>query len=42
MLALRHKESDNGHKYALAERVKDNMSVELKYQVGQAQMLMIF
>ena len=42
MLASRHKESQDDHKHALAKIVKDNTLVELKYQVGQAQMLMIF
>ncbi len=43
MLASGHKKGQDGHKYALAKkRVKDNTFVELKYQVGQARMLMIF
>ena len=37
MLTSRHKESQDDHKHALAKKtVKDNTSVELKYQVGQA------
>ena len=39
MLTLRHKESQDDHKHALAKRkekiVKDNTSAELMYQVGQ-------
>ena len=43
MLTSRHKESQDDHKHALAQKiVKDNIVVGLKYQVGQARMLMIF
>ena len=41
MLALRHKESQDDHKHALAKIVKGNTSAGLKYQEGQAKMLMI-
>ncbi len=37
MLVLGHKESQDDHKHALVKKiVKDNTSIELKYQVGQA------
>ena len=41
MLASRHKKSQDGHKHALVKTIKDNTFVKLKYQVGQARMLMI-
>ena len=43
MLASGHKKSQDGHKHALTKKiVKGNMSMEVKYQVGQTRMLMIF
>ena len=42
MLASRHKERQDDHKHALMQKtIKDNTPMELKYQVGQAQMVMI-
>ena len=42
MLSLRHKESQDEHKHALAQKsFKDNTPIKLKYQVGQARMHMI-
>ena len=40
MIESRHKESQDDHKHALEKTVKDNMFVELRYQVGQARILL--